>query len=406
MERSEVSLSALDWISRSQNSLVEVPSESCSLPEEEMKHSVYTKRNEIPYIHVDNLGHGSFGIVDSVQLRPVSRPGCDSQLYARKTIRVSYWDSKSQISQIITETQIASKLRHRHIVRVVATYECCREYGIVMEPVAENDLHEFLAILDSTETPADRTQSCILLQKWTGCLIAVMEFLHSHKIKHKDVKPANILVRGDNVLITDFGIARAVNDESTTASIGTPGVHSPMYCAPEVAYQNHARGRAVDIFSLGCVLLEMLITTTSPGMLRRFNEFRFHDGSRAYAANAERVTRWIIYLAHIHPDSSAKLGMMAAMLDPEPQSRPTARELWAILPHNAGRKANCCTLQWEGQWVNQIPLYDPISEALFSALDPLGINTASKWPVRRNKLRWQSYLRNKQPVFYLDPNLQ
>lgn len=82
-----------------------------------------------------------------------------------------------------------------------------------------------------------------------------LDALHGAGIVHRDVKPANILATDSGALLTDFGIARAVNDETLTLEGST--FATPAYAAPEVtAHGNHST--ASDVYSLGVVLREMI----------------------------------------------------------------------------------------------------------------------------------------------------
>jgi serine/threonine protein kinase/Flp pilus assembly protein TadD len=83
---------------------------------------------------------------------------------------------------------------------------------------------------------------------------------HRHGVVHRDVKPANILLEADHALVADFGIARAVSaagaEELTETGIA---VGTPHYMSPEQAYGEEDIDHRSDLYSLACVLYEMLV---------------------------------------------------------------------------------------------------------------------------------------------------
>jgi serine/threonine-protein kinase len=87
-----------------------------------------------------------------------------------------------------------------------------------------------------------------------------LSYAHSHNILHRDIKPGNILLSAGHALVTDFGIARAITATGggqlteVGALVGTPAYMSPE----QVDGSQYIDGRA-DIYSLGCVLFEMLV---------------------------------------------------------------------------------------------------------------------------------------------------
>ena len=86
-----------------------------------------------------------------------------------------------------------------------------------------------------------------------------LDFAHARGVIHRDIKPANILLHNGHAIVADFGIARAIRrsgSEWTTAAGLTVG--SPAYMSPEQASGDRELDGRSDIYSLACVLCEML----------------------------------------------------------------------------------------------------------------------------------------------------
>jgi serine/threonine protein kinase len=196
------------------------------------------------------------------------------------------------------------------------------------------------------------------LWMWPGCLIQAVDYLHEMKIKYKGLKPANILVQGGHVLIADFGIAKGLIVEETTASLTRGGAKgSPMYMAPETELDGR-RGRAVDIFSLGCIFLEISTCyVAGPGSRARFANYRDVNGSRAFSRCPSRILQWIWFLWGCYagyclfhtrdPDYPPDLlfidgtdpvsDLAFIMLDPNPKTRITSRQLTQLIHYKGDR---------------------------------------------------------------------
>lgn len=167
-----------------------------------------------------------------------------------------------------------------------------------MAPIADMNLEEYF---EQAEYPSESDN----LYRWFGCLAAGLAYIHRERVKHRDIKPANILVKGDTILYTDFGIARDVWDEVTTSTTGYVDAKSPMYCAPEVAAEER-RGRRSDVFSLGCIFLEMItvLMWKYDVSLEKLHHHKVTKGKRAYYANIDKTLQWMFQLYYCLCDTA------------------------------------------------------------------------------------------------------
>jgi len=290
-----------------------------------------------------------------------------SSIYARKLflLRPETQSHQKDIEKVLDEVKIIRRLRHQHIIQVEATYQWKRQIGILILPVADKDLATMLNEVDNLQNVRMRANALEQLLKWPGCLVQAMDYIHEMRVIHKDIKPSNILIKNDDIYITDFGISRDVIGETTTGTTGSAGAHTPMYCAPEVTTRAR-KGRSADIFSLGAVLLELAtVLIGPPGSLARFKQHRKRtvDGitSNAYAGCPKKILQWIWHLwalwaESVDPDyprnSAVDHGIAIPdlaffMLDPNPSLRIRASQLVSMLRSNRGYyigsiTAYCC----------------------------------------------------------------
>ncbi|KAM3064636.1 hypothetical protein ACMFMG_007577 [Clarireedia jacksonii] len=212
-----------------------------------------TNRDVLPYKHLKNLGVGGSAVVEMVQDK------WTGQVFAHKIFRRYFGRDISKFKQQVqNEIDIIRRLSAcPHIVRIFATYSCGREVGLLLTPVADSgDLGNYLqAILDTGDQPTQEQEKT--LTRAFGCLAGGLDFIHKQTIRHKDIKPQNILIHQGSVVYTDFGIALDGSQDDQTTTVGTALSLTYRYCAPEVA-KSMQRNRKSDIFSLGCVYAEIL----------------------------------------------------------------------------------------------------------------------------------------------------
>jgi len=295
-----------------------------------------------PYEHMEHLGRGRDGVVDKVRQR--------DKIYARKVIS----HSKRGIDVTKNEFSILLRLKHRHVLQVVEVYQYRNHLSIIMAQVADTDLGRYLEKVDGLDVGPDRDAMRKPMQSWPGCLIQAIDYLHEMKVKHKDIKPANILILKDKVLIADFGISKDLIDAETTASVTGMEMGTRMYWAPEVERENARRGRAVDIFALGCIFLEIATVFIGPPKSRaRFRDYRETNGLSSFSSCPGKIIQWVWHLwAHwldykqafdkknapyddFKEHGPAVSDLAFLMLDPNPKTRITSRQLVALISESA-----------------------------------------------------------------------
>ncbi|HEX9084246.1 MAG TPA: protein kinase [Gemmatimonadaceae bacterium] len=149
------------------------------------------------------------------------------------------------------EIELATKLSHPHILPIYDSGEADGELYYVMPYVAGESLRARLN--RERQLPLDEAL------RIAAEVASALDHSHRHGIIHRDIKPENILLEDGQALVADFGIARAVSAvgegklTSTGVSLGTPS-----YMSPEQGMADPNLDGRTDIYSLGCVLYEML----------------------------------------------------------------------------------------------------------------------------------------------------
>lgn len=101
------------------------------------------------------------------------------------------------------------------------------------------------------------------LRQFYGCITSAIAYLHRERFRHKDIKPGNILVRRGEVFVTDFGLALDWSELTKSKTRGPAGAISVQYVAPEVMEET-VRGSSADMWSLGCIFLDMTVRLKVP----------------------------------------------------------------------------------------------------------------------------------------------
>jgi len=180
----------------------------------------------------------------------------DDEIYAIKQLWQQYSQNPVYVNAFLEEGKKVRRLDHKNIVKVIDILEENGEYFIVMEYIEGRTLSE---IIRKETGPIRRERAISLFRQ----ILEGVAYIHSQPkpLIHRDLKPLNILVTSDDtVKITDFGIAKELDDEAGGHSTTVKG--TPIYMSPEQIIDPKSVDIRTDIYSLGMTFYEMLCAKT------------------------------------------------------------------------------------------------------------------------------------------------
>ncbi|GAA5868144.1 hypothetical protein JCM3774_001036 [Rhodotorula dairenensis] len=198
------------------------------------------------------IGAGSFGSV-YLGMNPMT-----GSLMAVKQVELPTGTShneerkKGMLDALEREIELLKVLQHDNIVQYLDSSTDDKHLNIFLEYVPGGSVAALLQNYGAFEEA--------LVSKFVRQILTGLEYLHEREIIHRDIKGANILVDNKgNIKISDFGISKKVEDNLLTgAKVHRPSLQGSVYwMAPEVVKQTAYTSKA-DIWSLGCLVVEML----------------------------------------------------------------------------------------------------------------------------------------------------
>jgi serine/threonine protein kinase len=270
-----------------------------------------------------------------------------------------------------------SKRRHHHVVELIGSYihryRGGIELGLLMWPVAHCNLASFLEDIDylgdsichlasgtlnsrpefidsvlenlcplfilewASQSKADDMdflsylyqRSIAFLYTRIGCVGEALAFLHQQDIRHKDLKPAQILLSANGLWLTDFGWSRDTSHLTNSVTNGGDRI-TLRYHAPERAASGPC-GKPEDIFALGCIYLEMGHRLTR---VLRQQGYAVPWAKRAFYDSLDHLDTWLKPLSDAsHHTLRGLAALIKHMLSHNPKDRPPIHLVLADLRH-------------------------------------------------------------------------
>ena len=198
------------------------------------------------------IGKGSMGAVYLAWQEGLSRQ------VAVKVLMKERFDQLITADRFLQEAETAANLEHPNIVTVYGQGEREDCIWFAMQYIEGPSVAEWLRRRSKHPIPAKRTIQLSEIRELARQMLQALAHGHAAGVVHRDVKPENILWAGSTgrAILTDFGLASVNYFQHEAEKHFILG--SPLYVSPEQARGDALDGRA-DLFSLGCVLLELTL---------------------------------------------------------------------------------------------------------------------------------------------------
>lgn len=192
---------------------------------------------------LEPLGTGTVGVVYRAESPDIDEP------VAVKLLHPSIAHDDNIVNRFQREIVIMERLKHPHIVRNYGGGVMDGQYFYAMQLLDRGNLKDHI----KQQGPLTWQQTAA----YAAQIASALQHAHNHGIIHRDLKPSNLFFDAEGkLLLGDFGIARDTHDADITDSGMTVGTYA--YMAPEQICGDKAITGKADLYSLGCVMVEML----------------------------------------------------------------------------------------------------------------------------------------------------
>ncbi|CCI49941.1 unnamed protein product [Albugo candida] len=301
-----------------------------SLSEVTSSFSVETPPSPRDFLFGSELGQGSYAKVYHAKLK--NKSALD---FAVKVMDQNFIRRENKTAFVLTERKVMTRLRHPFIVRFYCSFRDSQSLYLVMELCLGGNLLSFIREkLRENEDKGIQDSACCLesTRFYMAELVIAIEYLHSKKVVHRDLKPDNLLFSDKGHLkVIDFGSAKvctmwrfklvimkitiALKDEEDRSTTSGSFCGTVSYVSPEVLKDKPATV-ATDLWAAGCIMYEMLtgrpafIAETAYGTFQKICD---HGGAENDMFFPESIP-------------SAARDLIEKLLQPEPNTRIGAGE--------------------------------------------------------------------------------
>ncbi|CAE6412148.1 extracellular signal-regulated kinase 1/2 [Rhizoctonia solani AG-1 IB] len=205
------------------------------------------------YQVLDVVGEGAYGIVCSALHRPTGRKVAikkiapfDHSMFCLRTLR------ELKLLKFLSEAGVSENIISILDIIKPPSLEAFKEVYLIQE-LMETDMHRVIRTQDLSDDHA---------QYFIYQTLRALKALHSADVIHRDLKPSNLLLNANcDLKVCDFGLARSVRTaepSGTETGFMTEYVATRWYRAPEIMLTFKQYTKAIDVWSVGCILAEML----------------------------------------------------------------------------------------------------------------------------------------------------
>ncbi|XP_015782920.1 mitogen-activated protein kinase 1 [Tetranychus urticae] len=198
------------------------------------------------YVDLQYIGEGAYGMVVSAT---------DTITKHKVAIKkISPFEHQTYCQRTLREIKILTRFRHENIIDIrdiirAPTIDQMKDVYIV-QCLMETDLYKLL----KTQNLSNDHICYFLYQILRG-----LKYIHSANVLHRDLKPSNLLLNTTcDLKICDFGLARVADPEHDHTGFLTEYVATRWYRAPEIMLNSKGYTKSIDIWSVGCILAEMI----------------------------------------------------------------------------------------------------------------------------------------------------